>query len=89
MIPLYFYIRLGFFVYLMAPQTKGALVLYKNVVKPILEKNHQHLNGFINEVSSSANDVIADAKKSLNGGKTTTAGAAAAHEEPVVLDNRE
>jgi receptor expression-enhancing protein 5/6 len=38
-IPFYFYIRIAFFVFLMAPQTKGALTIYKYVVGPILQNN--------------------------------------------------
>lgn len=35
-IPFYSYIRLGFFLYLMLPQTRGALTVYTVVLKPLL-----------------------------------------------------
>ena len=38
-IPFYFYVKLAFFVWLMAPQTRGAELFYKNVLKPILVAN--------------------------------------------------
>lgn len=74
MIPFYYYLRLGFFVYLMAPQTKGALVIYNSILKPILDQNKEKINGFINDVKGSAAEISAEAKK-------------AATEEPV--DNRQ
>lgn len=40
-IPFYFYFKLAFFVFLMAPQTKGALFLYRNFVGPLLRNNKQ------------------------------------------------
>ena len=38
-LPFYFYIRLLFFAFLMLPQTKGALSIYKFVVGPILKQH--------------------------------------------------
>lgn len=38
-IPFYFYIRVLLFVFLMAPQTKGALTIYKYFVGPILKQH--------------------------------------------------
>jgi receptor expression-enhancing protein 5/6 len=38
-IPFYFYIRLAFFAFLMLPQTKGALTIYKYLVGPILKQH--------------------------------------------------
>ena len=38
-IPFYSYIRLGFFVWLMAPQTQGATIIYKSVLRPLLKKH--------------------------------------------------
>lgn len=56
-IPFYFYVRLGFFVFLMAPQTKGALFLYKNFVGPLMRNNKAAIQNFIDEVKGSASDV--------------------------------
>lgn len=38
-LPFYFYIRLAFFLFLMLPQTKGALTIYKYIVGPILKQH--------------------------------------------------
>ena len=38
-IPFYFYIRLGFFLYLMLPQTKGAKTVYEKGLRPLLQQN--------------------------------------------------
>lgn len=56
-IPFYFYVKLGFFVWLMAPQTKGAEVFYKNVLKPILVANKDKIEQFIAEVKGSAMEI--------------------------------
>lgn len=61
-IPFYFYIRLAFFVFLMAPQTKGALTIYKYVVGPILKQHKQSIQDFIDEIKGSASDVASAAK---------------------------
>ena len=38
MIPYFYWIKLVFFIFLFAPQTKGALTIYNNLVEPLLEK---------------------------------------------------
>ena len=61
-IPFYFYIRLAFFVFLMAPQTKGALTIYKYLVGPILKQHKSSIQAFIDEIKGSASDVASAAK---------------------------
>jgi receptor expression-enhancing protein 5/6 len=39
LIPFYFYIKLGFFLWMMAPQTQGATIIYKSVLRPLLLKH--------------------------------------------------
>mmetsp|Transcript_11518 Transcript_11518/g.8424 ORF Transcript_11518/g.8424 Transcript_11518/m.8424 type:complete len:110 (+) Transcript_11518:136-465(+) len=36
LIPFYYYIKLGLFVWMMSPQTNGATVIYKSALRPIL-----------------------------------------------------
>ena len=54
MIPYFFWIKLGFFLYLSAPQTKGALVVYDTVVKPQLIKYGPQIEKLINDVKGGA-----------------------------------
>ncbi len=61
-IPFYFYARPIFFVFLMAPQTKGALFLYNNFVGPLLRNNKEAIQGFIDEIKGSAADISKAAK---------------------------
>lgn len=61
-VPFYYYIRLGIFFFLMAPQTKGALSIYKYVVGPILKQHKDKIEAFINEIKGSASDISAAAK---------------------------
>jgi receptor expression-enhancing protein 1/2/3/4 len=51
-IPLYPWIRLGFLLYLILPQTQGAKVLYQEHVHPFLHENEVAIDDFI----SSAHD---------------------------------
>ncbi|PBP26866.1 HVA22 family TB2/DP1 protein [Diplocarpon rosae] len=51
-IPFYAWIRLGFLLYLILPQTQGAKVLYQSHVHPWLQENERSIDDFI----SSAHD---------------------------------
>lgn len=63
LIPYYYWIRLAFFVYLLAPQTQGALFLYNKVVKDLLSKNKDAINSLIADVKGSATEAVSQAKK--------------------------
>lgn len=63
MIPYWYWIKLAFFVFLLAPQTRGAQTLYTNVVKPFLEKNRSKIEGLINDVKGGVSDIASEAKK--------------------------
>lgn len=69
-IPFYTYIRFGFFVWLMAPQTQGATIIYKTVLRPLLTKNRARIDAFITEVSGSAvaaaREAASEAKKAAD-----------------------
>lgn len=62
-IPFYYYLRLAFFVYLMAPQTKGALTIYRFIVGPILKQHKDKIQAFIDEVKGSAAEAASAAKE--------------------------
>lgn len=62
-IPFYSYIRLGFFVWLMAPQTQGATIIYKSVLKPLLLKHRARIDSFIKEVQGAAASAAKEAAK--------------------------
>jgi uncharacterized membrane protein YbaN (DUF454 family) len=62
MIPYYFWIKLAFFVFLFAPQTKGSKIIYEKVVKPLLDQYKDKIEGLISEIKGSAGDAINMAK---------------------------
>ena len=62
-IPLYFWLRLLFFVYLMAPQTRGASTLYHTLIGPIMRQHKDKIQRFIDEIKGSASDAMSEAKK--------------------------
>jgi len=62
-IPYWYWVKLGFFIYLLAPQTRGAQFLYNAFVKDLLEKNKAKIEGLINDVQGSVKDVASEAKK--------------------------
>jgi hypothetical protein len=61
-IPMYFFVKLAFFVYLMHPKTQGAQTVYRMIVKPILEKNKEKIQAFIDEIKGSAGEAMKAAK---------------------------
>jgi len=61
-IPFYFYLRPVFFVFLMAPQTKGALFLYNNFVGPLLRNNKKAIQEFIDDIKGASSDISKAAK---------------------------
>ena len=63
MIPYYYWVKLGFFVFLFAPQTRGAQLLYKSVVKDLLDKYKDKIDGLISDVKGSVSDVAKEAKR--------------------------
>lgn len=62
-IPYFFWLKLAFFIYLLAPQTRGALTLYNGMVRDLLEKNRSKIEGLINDVKGSVKEVSSEAKK--------------------------
>ncbi len=83
-IPLYFYVRLVIFIFLMAPQTQGASLLYKTLVKPLLSQHKDKIQRFIDEIKGSASDLSQEAKqaalKELNDPNKLLKAAAAAQQ---------
>lgn len=61
-IPYYYWVKLGFFVFLFAPQTRGAQILYNNVVKDLLTKYKSNIDGLISDVKGSVTEVAQEAK---------------------------
>jgi len=61
-IPYFDWLKLGFFAWLMLPNTKGAQVLYNSVVKPNMEANKDTIEELIRKTSNSASEGIAAAK---------------------------
>ena len=62
-IPYYYWLRLAFFIYLMAPQTQGAAILYQKIFKPLLEQHKEEIESFIGTVMKGASSVQEEALK--------------------------
>lgn len=56
LIPYYGLVRMGFFIFLMAPQTKGAYTLYSSVLKPFLKAHEKEIMTFIDQVKKQADE---------------------------------
>ena len=56
-IPYYSIIRIGFFVFLMAPQTNGAHVFYTSVLAPYMKAHEKEIKAFIEKAQASANEL--------------------------------
>jgi hypothetical protein len=63
MIPYYFWVKLIFFVFLFAPQTRGSIMIYNSVVRPFLDKYKDKINSIISDVQGSASELAKEAKK--------------------------
>lgn len=63
MIPYYFWVKLIFFVFLFAPQTRGSIMIYNSVVRPLLDKYKDKINSIISDVQGSASELAKEAKK--------------------------
>jgi hypothetical protein len=46
-IPYYSIVRILFFVFLMAPQTNGAAIIYKSAISPFLKAHKEEIETFI------------------------------------------
>ena len=55
-IPYFFWIKLAFFLYLLAPQTRGALIVYHNAVQPFLNKYRQDIEKLTEDISGAAKE---------------------------------
>lgn len=53
-IPFYSYVRFLFFVWLMAPQTQGAAIVYRSVLRPLLNQHKDKIDRIIAEVKGVA-----------------------------------
>lgn len=61
-IPLYFYVKLAFFVFLMHPKTQGSLFVYKTFIKPIMTQYKDNIQAFIDDVKGSASEAMKEGK---------------------------
>ena len=62
-IPFYYWLKLGFFVWMFAPQTKGSGVVYRLVLKPLLLKYEKDIDKFIDEVASQSTSFAGELAK--------------------------
>ena len=62
MIPYYYYVKLAFFVFLIAPKTKGALTIYNSFVKELLTKYKPQIESFISEIKGAGGELVNEAK---------------------------
>ncbi len=62
-IPFYFYIKLAMYVWMMSPQTNGALTIYGTVLRPLLLKHEKDIDEWINKVTTGATSIVSEAAK--------------------------
>jgi hypothetical protein len=61
-IPLYFYVKLAFFIYLMHPKTQGSLFIYRTFVGPLMKQHKDKIQAIIDDVKGSASEAIDEGK---------------------------
>jgi receptor expression-enhancing protein 5/6 len=57
-IPYYGYLRVAMFIWMMLPQTKGALWIYKTFLSPLLKAYQPQIENFINDIKGSASEAM-------------------------------
>ena len=65
-IPFYFYIKVGFFIWMMLPTTNGAQIIYNQAMKPFMKKHGHHFQKIVNDISEGANIAQQEAMKNMN-----------------------
>jgi len=59
-LPFYFLLKLIFLVYLFVPRYKGAVVIYDNIIRPILKRHEAQIDQKINEYSEKGKKAASD-----------------------------
>eukprot|EP00349_Pseudokeronopsis_sp_Brazil_P008122 CAMPEP_0202970110 /NCGR_PEP_ID=MMETSP1396-20130829/16081_1 /ASSEMBLY_ACC=CAM_ASM_000872 /TAXON_ID= /ORGANISM="Pseudokeronopsis sp., Strain Brazil" /LENGTH=166 /DNA_ID=CAMNT_0049698403 /DNA_START=78 /DNA_END=578 /DNA_ORIENTATION=+ len=62
-IPFYHYIKLALFLWMMSPQTGGAQVIYKSVLRPVLLQHKDRIQKFIDDVKGEAMKAAKEARQ--------------------------
>lgn len=74
-IPFYFYVKVGFFIWMMLPTTNGAKVVYTGLVKPQMVKYQPYLQKVIDDIAGSTDQLKDEAMKQMNDPKNISAAA--------------
>ena len=67
-VPYYSIIRLLFFIYLMAPMTKGAKTMYTSVFQPLLKQHKASIEKFFDSLADQTEAMAAQAKQAAQEG---------------------
>ena len=62
-VPFYFYIKVGFFIWMMLPTTQGAAIIYNQAMKPFMKKHGHKFQKIVNDISEGAKIVENEAMK--------------------------
>lgn len=93
LIPFYFYIKLGFFVFLMHPKTMGAQTVYSAIIGPLIKQHKEKIQKIIDEIKGAGSELakegISAAKKELNDPNNLMKAMNAANEAKAKLDTLE
>eukprot|EP00745_Piridium_sociabile_P011177 TRINITY_DN180021_c0_g1_i1.p1 TRINITY_DN180021_c0_g1~~TRINITY_DN180021_c0_g1_i1.p1 ORF type:complete len:192 (-),score=16.33 TRINITY_DN180021_c0_g1_i1:87-662(-) len=69
-VPFYWMLKLIFLVYLFLPQTKGAIQMYNQFIRPFLMKNEKRIEDTIKRVGGKANELASTAQQLAGAAKT-------------------
>jgi len=71
-VPMYEFIKMGFYIYLYAPNTKGALFLYRKLLQPLVIKFQQFERQFIKNVQEVKKNISDDSVEMSRGAINTS-----------------
>ena len=65
-IPYYYILRVVFFIFLMAPQTNGAAMVYKTFISPFLKKHEDEIKNIITNIQKQADEAAKEGLAAAN-----------------------
>ena len=65
-IPYYYMLRVVFFLFLMAPQTQGAALVYSMVIKPFLTAHEEDIKNIITNIQKQADEAAKEGLAAAN-----------------------
>ena len=61
-IPFYYFLKIGLFVYMFLPETNGAMVIFERIIRPLFLKNKARIDAAVSKAKDKAGEFLNKAK---------------------------